>query len=473
MREPHSLVKSSRVSRSTPKSLIGSRRGISSGGSSSASIATPISVARSIRVSESTNSPARARCSRRLAMLTQSPNTKSCSGVGLAFANPITASPQCSPCETAARMPKSRCHASARIANPAWISCAASTACWASSCPVKVAITVSLRMSTTAPSCASTALDIKDTNSPTRASTIAGSSMSDMPVNPRISANRITSGERSGLSASLAATSYSPLSRHAGRSIIFFVPVRSTGVSNSQLRTGNPQSRRPGIPARNQDGGQMAVRIGDEAPDFTAETTEGKISFHEWIGDKWAILFSHPKDFTPVCTTELGYMAKLKPEFDKRNTKIIGLSIDPVSDHNRWVNDIKETQGSAVNYPMIGDADLNVAKLYDMIHPNASGGKRTAADNATIRSVFMIGPDKKVKAMLIYPMSAGRNFDEVLRLLDSLQLNAKHAVATPVNWKPGQDVIIPTSVSDEEAKKKYPQGFKTHKPYLRTVAQPK
>src|SRR6266852_5965605 len=218
---------------------------------------------------------------------------------------------------------------------------------------------------------------------------------------------------------------------------------------------------------------KMAIRIGDEAPDFTAETTEGKIRFHEWIGDKWAILFSHPKDFTPVCTTELGYMAKLKPEFDKRNTKIIGLSIDPVSDHQKWVNDIKETQGTADNYPMIGDADLNVAKLYDMIHPNASGGKRTAADNATIRAVFIIGPDKKVKAMLIYPMSVGRNFDEVLRLLDSLQLNAKHAVATPVNWKPGQDVIIPTSVSDEEAKKKYPQGFKTHKPYLRTVAQPK
>src|SRR4029077_5954894 len=210
-----------------------------------------------------------------------------------------------------------------------------------------------------------------------------------------------------------------------------------------------------------------------EAPDFTADTTEGKIRFHEWIGDKWAILFSHPKDFTPVCTTELGYMAKLKPEFDKRNTKIIGLSIDPVSDHQRWVNDIKETQGTAINYPMIGDADLHVAKLYDMIHPNASGGKRTAADNATIRSVFMIGPDKKVKAMLVYPMSAGRNFDEVLRLLDSLQLNAKHTVATPVNWKPGQDVIIPTSVSDEDAKKKYPQGFKTLKPYLRTVAQPK
>jgi alkyl hydroperoxide reductase subunit AhpC len=217
----------------------------------------------------------------------------------------------------------------------------------------------------------------------------------------------------------------------------------------------------------------MAVRIGDEAPDFTAETTEGSIRFHEWIGDKWAILFSHPKDFTPVCTTELGYMAKLKPEFDKRNTKIIGLSVDPVSDHNKWVGDIKETQGAAVNYPMIGDADLNVAKLYDMIHPNATGGKRTAADNATIRSVFVVGPDKKIKLTLTYPMSTGRNFDEVLRVLDSLQLNAKHNVATPVNWKPGQDVIIPTSVSDDDAKKKYPQGFKTHKPYLRTVAQPK
>ncbi|CAM3014591.1 MULTISPECIES: peroxiredoxin [Cupriavidus] len=218
----------------------------------------------------------------------------------------------------------------------------------------------------------------------------------------------------------------------------------------------------------------MAIRLGEQAPDFTADTTEGRISFHEWIGDGWAILFSHPKDFTPVCTTELGYMARLKPEFDKRNTKIIGLSIDPVDDHQRWVKDIEETQGCTVNYPMIGDADLKVAKLYDMIHPEASGsGPRTAVDNATIRSVFIIGPDKKVKAMLVYPMSAGRNFDEVLRLLDSLQLNAKHTVATPVNWKPGEDVIIPTSVSDEEASKKYPQGFKTLKPYLRTVAQPK
>ncbi|MDQ3203093.1 MAG: peroxiredoxin [Pseudomonadota bacterium] len=217
----------------------------------------------------------------------------------------------------------------------------------------------------------------------------------------------------------------------------------------------------------------MTIRIGDEAPDFTVESTEGPLHFHEWIGDSWAILFSHPKDFTPVCTTELGYMAGLKPEFDKRNTKIVGLSVDPVSNHSSWARDIEETQGHAVNYPMIGDENLVVAKLYDMIHPNASGGARTAVDNATVRSVFIIGPDKKIKAMLVYPMSAGRNFDEVLRLLDAIQLNAKHTVATPVNWRPGDDVIIPTSVSDEDAKKKYPQGFTTVKPYLRTVAQPK
>ena len=217
----------------------------------------------------------------------------------------------------------------------------------------------------------------------------------------------------------------------------------------------------------------MPIRIGDVAPDFTAETTEGKIRFHEWIADKWAILFSHPKDFTPVCTTELGYMAGLKPQFDKRNCRIIGLSVDPVSDHRAWVKDIQDTQGHAINYPLIGDADLAVAKLYDMLHPNASGGPRTAVDNATVRSVFVIGTDKKVKAMIVYPMSTGRNFDEVLRLLDSIQLNAKHTVATPVNWKPGQDVIIPTSVSDEDARKKYPQGFKTLKPYLRVVSQPK
>jgi alkyl hydroperoxide reductase subunit AhpC len=213
--------------------------------------------------------------------------------------------------------------------------------------------------------------------------------------------------------------------------------------------------------------------LGDVAPDFSADTSEGKINFHEWLGNGWGILFSHPKDFTPVCTTELGYMAGLKPEFDKRNCKIIGLSVDPVSDHQGWAKDIQETQGHAPNYPIIGDADLTVAKLYDMLPASETPGKRTAVDNQTCRSVFLIGPDKKVKAMLVYPMSTGRNFDEVLRLLDSLQLTAKHTVATPVNWKPGQDVIIPTSVSDEDAKKKYPQGFKTLKPYLRVVSQPK
>ncbi len=218
----------------------------------------------------------------------------------------------------------------------------------------------------------------------------------------------------------------------------------------------------------------MSIRIGDDAPDFTANTTEGTLNFHEWIGDSWAILFSHPKDFTPVCTTELGYMASLKPEFDKRNTKIIGLSIDPVSDHKAWVGDIEETQGHAVNYPLIGDPDLNVAKLYDMIHPNASGAQpRTAVDNATIRSVFLIGPDKKVKATLTYPMSTGRNFDEVLRLLDSCQLTMAHKVATPVNWKQGEDVIIVPAVSDDEAKQRFPDGWKAPKPYMRIVPQPK
>lgn len=219
----------------------------------------------------------------------------------------------------------------------------------------------------------------------------------------------------------------------------------------------------------------MSLHIGDEAPDFTAETSEGTIRFHEWIGDGWAILFSHPKDFTPVCTTELGYMAGLKPEFAKRNTKIVGLSIDSVGDHKKWSSDIEETQGHRVNYPLIGDTDLLVAKLYDMIHPNASGDAkgRTAQDNATVRSVFLIGPDKKIKAMLTYPMSTGRNFDEVLRLLDSVQLTARQNVATPVNWKPGEDVIIPASVSDEEARKRFPGGWKTLKPYLRVVPQPK
>jgi thioredoxin-dependent peroxiredoxin len=217
----------------------------------------------------------------------------------------------------------------------------------------------------------------------------------------------------------------------------------------------------------------MALRIGDEAPNFTADTTQGRINFHEWIGDGWAILFSHPKDFTPVCTTELGYMAKLKPEFAKRGCKVIGLSIDPVGDHERWAKDIEETQGVAPNYPIIGDSDLEVAKLYDMIHPNAMGGKRTAADNATIRSVFVIGPDKKVKLILTYPMSTGRNFDEVLRVVDSMQLTAKHKVATPVNWKSGEDVIIVPAVSDEEAKQKFPGGWKAPRPYLRIVPQPK
>lgn len=217
----------------------------------------------------------------------------------------------------------------------------------------------------------------------------------------------------------------------------------------------------------------MSVRIGDMAPDFTAETTQGTIHFHEWIGDGWAILFSHPKNFTPVCTTELGYMARLAPEFARRNTKIIGLSVDPLQDHQGWVKDIEETSGTAVTYPLIADHHLEVAKAYDMIHPNASSdGPRTAVDNATIRSVFVIGPDKKVKAMLIYPMSTGRNFDEVLRLLDSCQLTATHTVATPVNWKAGEDVIIPTSVSNDAAREKYPQGFKTVKPYLRYVRPP-
>ena len=215
----------------------------------------------------------------------------------------------------------------------------------------------------------------------------------------------------------------------------------------------------------------MSIRINDEAPNFTAQTTQGEIDFHKWIGDGWAILFSHPKDFTPICTTELGYMAGLEPEFKKRNTKIIGLSVDPVDSHGKWSKDIEETQGHKVNYPMIGDPQLKVAKLYDML-PAEAGDTcegRTPANNATVRTVFLIGPDKKIKLTLTYPMSVGRNFDEVLRALDALQLTAKQNVATPVNWKPGQEVVIPTSVSDEEAKKKYPQGFKTHKPYLRTV----
>ncbi|MCH8948452.1 MAG: peroxiredoxin [Acidobacteria bacterium] len=219
----------------------------------------------------------------------------------------------------------------------------------------------------------------------------------------------------------------------------------------------------------------MSLRINDEAPDFVAETTQGTIKFHEWIGNGWAILFSHPKDFTPVCTTELGYMAGLQPEFEKRNCKIIGLSVDPTSSHSKWAVDIEETQGHKVNYPMIGDPELKIAKLYGML-PGEAGETcegRTAADNATVRTVFVIGPDKKIKLMLSYPMSSGRNFDEVLRVLDSMQLTAKHQVATPVNWKPGDDVIILPSVSDADAKQKYPGGWKSPRPYLRIVPPPK
>ena len=210
----------------------------------------------------------------------------------------------------------------------------------------------------------------------------------------------------------------------------------------------------------------MAIRLGDTAPDFIAETTQGPISFHKWLGDSWGVLFSHPKDFTPVCTTELGYVAAIKPEFDKRNVKVIGLSVDSVESHEKWEGDIAETQGTAVNFPMIGDPDRNVSNLYDMIHPNAN-------DTLTVRSVFVIGPDKKVKLMITYPASTGRNFDEILRVIDSLQLTSKFKVATPANWKDGQDVIIGSSVSDEDAKKLFPQGWKTVKPYLRVLPQPK
>ncbi|HEY9235109.1 MULTISPECIES: peroxiredoxin [Phenylobacterium] len=219
----------------------------------------------------------------------------------------------------------------------------------------------------------------------------------------------------------------------------------------------------------------MSLRINSEAPNFTAETTEGRINFHDWIGDSWAILFSHPKDFTPVCTTELGYMAKLKPEFDARNTKIIGLSVDPVANHARWAQDIGETQGVAPNYPMIGDTDLHVSQLYNMLPEQIEGGSegRTAADNATVRTVFIIGPDKRIKLMLSYPMTTGRNFDEILRVLDSIQLTARHRVATPVNWKSGDKVIIAGSVSDDEAKTLYPDGWEAPRPYLRIVPEPR
>ena len=218
----------------------------------------------------------------------------------------------------------------------------------------------------------------------------------------------------------------------------------------------------------------MTLRIGDTAPNFQADTTEGRIDFHDWIGDKWAVLFSHPKDFTPVCTTELGYMARIKPEFDRRNTKIIGLSADPVDDHKKWSKDIEETQGTAPNYPMIGDPDLKVAKLYGMLAAETPGDAtgRTPADNQTVRNVFVVGPDKKIKLILVYPMTTGRNFDEILRALDSMQLTAKHKVATPANWRQGQDVIIAGSVSNEEAKETYPEGWKSPKPYIRIVPDP-
>jgi alkyl hydroperoxide reductase subunit AhpC len=219
----------------------------------------------------------------------------------------------------------------------------------------------------------------------------------------------------------------------------------------------------------------MTLRIGDIAPDFEAETTDGRIRFHEWVGDSWAVLFSHPKDFTPVCTTELGYMARLKPEFDRRNVKIIGLSVDPVDAHAKWAGDIKETQGYAPNFPMIGDPTLEVAKAWGMLPAELVGSSqgRSAADNQTVRNVFVVGPDKKIKLILVYPMTTGRNFDEVLRVIDSLQLTSKHLVATPVNWKAGEDVIIAASVPDDEAKKAFPEGWKALKPYLRIVPQPR
>jgi alkyl hydroperoxide reductase subunit AhpC len=219
----------------------------------------------------------------------------------------------------------------------------------------------------------------------------------------------------------------------------------------------------------------MALTIGDTAPDFEAETTEGRIRFHEWTGDSWAVLFSHPRNFTPVCTTELGYMAQIKPEFDRRNVKVIGLSVDPIENHARWAKDIEETQGTAPNYPIIADGDFAVSKLYGMLPASVEGDptQRTPADNQTVRNVFVVGPDKKVKLVLVYPMTTGRNFDEVLRVIDSLQLTAQHKVSTPVNWRPGDEVIIAGSVSDEEAKVKYPEGWKSPRPYIRIVPQPR
>jgi alkyl hydroperoxide reductase subunit AhpC len=245
-------------------------------------------------------------------------------------------------------------------------------------------------------------------------------------------------------------------------------PANRVATGHSRINPSGESKIRP----RRLD---MTLRIGDTAPDFEAQTTEGPIKFHDWVGNSWAVLFSHPKDFTPVCTTELGYMARLKPEFDKRNVKIIGLSVDPVDSHAKWSDDIKETQGYAPNYPMIGDPDLKVAKAWGMLPAELVGSSqgRTAADNQTVRNVFVIGPDKKIKLILVYPMSCGRNFDEVLRVVDSLQLSAKHKVSTPVNWKPGEDVIIAGAVSDDEAKKQYPGGWKAPRPYIRIVPQPR
>jgi alkyl hydroperoxide reductase subunit AhpC len=256
-------------------------------------------------------------------------------------------------------------------------------------------------------------------------------------------------------------------------------PAAQTALTNFKLNTRLLHANAAGLQWLPYAAGavedKMSLRINDEAPNFTAETTHGPINFHEWMGGSWTILFSHPKDFTPVCTTELGYMASLEPEFAKRNCKIIGLSVDPVSSHGRWAADIEETQGYRVNYPMIGDPQLEVAKLYNMLPANAGNTSegRTAATNATVRTVFIIGPDKKIKLMLSYPMSTGRNFDEILRVLDAMQLSAEHQVSTPVNWKSGDDVIISTSVSDEEARKQFPEGWKTLKPYLRIARQPR
>jgi alkyl hydroperoxide reductase subunit AhpC len=257
---------------------------------------------------------------------------------------------------------------------------------------------------------------------------------------------------------------YGAKNRHSRIPVTLFLYTDGRNDDSSKPAVPNMLSRRHGM-----------LRINDEAPNFTAETSQGTIKFHEWIGDSWGILFSHPKDFTPVCTTELGYMAGLQPQFEKRNTKIIGLSVDPVTSHSKWVADIEETQGHRVNFPMIGDPELKIAKLYDMLPAEAGDSceGRTAANNATVRTVFIVGPDKKIKLMLSYPMSTGRNFDEVMRVLDSIQLTTKHQVSTPVNWKPGDDVIISGSVSNDEAKQKYPGGWKAPKPYLRIVPQPK